>query len=607
MPRKSFPQRAPAGRSTTGARHSQRKPLRQSSRGAAEVVGGIMLFGLVMVAIMTIQVLAVPEWNAEEEFLHSARVQDDLITLDERAVYAATSGSSQRVNVETTVSYPARYVFLSPGPVTGSMAAATSSDITLENVLALDGSSEYLNGSVKVYGSESLSYTPTYTYLTDDGTTIYEGSVLYTVHETGYEQVLRQNLISGNQVHIMVVEADVHSMTTETPVDIVPLSVATKAAPVTGVAGNPINITLPTQLSEAAWERVLEDEMATNGGYVLDITYTDPAPGSDIGFVTITLDPAVTYDLRISKVGFNTPHETQVPAYLAVVEGENGHIPESASSVVVVEARDAFNNPVPGAPVTVSNNGTTPLGGTVDVQGVTGATTVRTDADGRATFVYTAPDTILYGVVEKDTLSFEVHDVLQTVTYDTTSFELEVWDTAGRAADFIISDGRVILTEEATGFVTILGSAIVSGGDDVPVYADVLFDGVVTDPWSMDLNDGNNPRSFYFAAKPRGTEITVVAEATQGIGRAVESTEDSDQVIVLRDGDPVPDYKGLDDQADVEEYLRDYVDYTTDPDNPRMKLAENQAIFLFELGVTNQNSAGFDMQDLVVLVTLQTS
>lgn len=599
----------PTRRGRRQTRSGSRRRFRSSRRGSSEVVGAIMLFGLVMASIMTVQVLAVPGWNADEEHLHAQRVQDELVSLDERALYSATTGTTQRVNVETTITYPSRFLFLSPGPATGAVSTSASANATLVNLTALDGSVEFFDGSNKVYETESLSYTPMYAYLEDQTETIYEGTVLYTVHDTGYEQVLRQNLVSGNQIHIMILDTNVAAITPETPIDIVPQSVAVRATPVTGVSGAPIEVTLPTQLSKEAWERALEDEMVANGGYVLNMTYVAPAEGSDIGFITVQFDGTATYDLRVSKVGLNTPSETQVPVYLAVVEGDNGHIPESGSTIVTLEARDEFNNPVAGVPVTIADNGTTPLGGTVEVRSKPGSTTVRTDSDGRATFVYTAPDSIVYGIIEDDTLNFSVTDVGQTVTYDSADVEMEVWDTAGRAADFIISEGRVIFTEEATGFVTVVGTAFTDGasGPNLPVFVDVMIDGVVEDPWNADVNNGGNPRSFYFSALPAGTEITVEGEApTGGIGREVISTEDSSQVIVLRDGDPVPNYDGLGDQDDVETFLQDYTDYS-DPDDPRMKLAENQAIFLFELGSTNTGSSTFDMQDLVVLVTLQTA
>ena len=77
------------------------------------------------------------------------------------------------------------------------------------------------------------------------------------------------------------------------------------------------------------------------------------------------------------------------------------------------------------------------------------------------------------------------------------------------------------------------------------------------------------------------------------------SHEQSQQVKVLRDGDAVPDIKGMDDQADVLQFIKPYIDF----DSNKMTLDENQAIYLFEIGTTNVSSSAADFQDLVVLVT----
>ena len=78
------------------------------------------------------------------------------------------------------------------------------------------------------------------------------------------------------------------------------------------------------------------------------------------------------------------------------------------------------------------------------------------------------------------------------------------------------------------------------------------------------------------------------------------SNLDPDWVVVLRDGDPVPDLPGFGDQDSVEDYLEDYIDI----DTGLIVLGPNSAIYLFELAAPNTSSQYFDLQDMVVLVTL---
>jgi type II secretory pathway pseudopilin PulG len=75
-------------------------------------------------------------------------------------------------------------------------------------------------------------------------------------------------------------------------------------------------------------------------------------------------------------------------------------------------------------------------------------------------------------------------------------------------------------------------------------------------------------------------------------------SEDSFQVRQLIDRDLVPDVAGLSKQISVKGIVSSYIQ------NNRIRLDNNQSIYLFELGQTNQDNNGFDLQDNVVLVTL---
>ena len=72
----------------------------------------------------------------------------------------------------------------------------------------------------------------------------------------------------------------------------------------------------------------------------------------------------------------------------------------------------------------------------------------------------------------------------------------------------------------------------------------------------------------------------------------------SRNVKVLRDGDTVPQIAGFLNQGNIESFLGGYIT------NGKVTIDKNQAIFLYELGTTNLDSASADFQDCVVLVTL---
>lgn len=78
------------------------------------------------------------------------------------------------------------------------------------------------------------------------------------------------------------------------------------------------------------------------------------------------------------------------------------------------------------------------------------------------------------------------------------------------------------------------------------------------------------------------------------------STSVDDQLYVLADGDNVPNVGGYLGQYSVQDFVSDYVD--TDVD--KLKMKSDEALYLFELGMTNTASSAFDLQDLVIVVTM---
>ena len=76
------------------------------------------------------------------------------------------------------------------------------------------------------------------------------------------------------------------------------------------------------------------------------------------------------------------------------------------------------------------------------------------------------------------------------------------------------------------------------------------------------------------------------------------STNSSQNVIALKDGDNPPDVDALYGQQTVEDFLRPYMD-----NQGNIDIGPKDVIYLIELTHTNMNDGGFDLQDLVILVT----
>jgi hypothetical protein len=79
------------------------------------------------------------------------------------------------------------------------------------------------------------------------------------------------------------------------------------------------------------------------------------------------------------------------------------------------------------------------------------------------------------------------------------------------------------------------------------------------------------------------------------------STEVMNQnVTALVNGDDPPSYVPAFSQGSIESYLRPYL-----AANGKINIGPLDVIYLFELGQTNTSASGFDMQDLVLLVTFR--
>ena len=188
---------------------------------------------------------------------------------------------------------------------------------------------------------------------------------------------------------------------------------------------------------------------------------------------------------------------------------------------------------------------------------------------------------------------------------------------------FDIIDDILVPSKPYYAKVTVLGAAISYGGYyNMPVTTKFQIGSVSYTPFgsfgkavSGNVNDNHNPREYVFPNQyAAGTAVTTIGKSWKkkrwsysgsknGHWKkhlTVSGSTPTQQLVVLRDGDDVPQIPGFLNQANIVVFVEDYVDPTTN----KIVLDENQAIFLFELGTTYMGSPAADFQDLVVLVTL---
>ncbi|MDJ0582301.1 hypothetical protein [Crocosphaera sp.] len=170
-----------------------------------------------------------------------------------------------------------------------------------------------------------------------------------------------------------------------------------------------------------------------------------------------------------------------------------------------------------------------------------------------------------------------------------------------RSSMFTIISKKLIPNTPSDITFEVLGGEITcgTGGGNIPVQTNLYI--------NENKQTWNTNSALTLPNQAAGTTFDVESisgdgSICNGLGMTVSTTdENTSQLQVLVNGDDVPNITPFANQNTIDFFLQQYVE------NGKIKIAENQAIYLFELGVTNQNSPAFDLQDNVVLATVEPS
>lgn len=339
-------------------------------------MGAILVFGLAILMLVLIQAFAVPSANAQVEFEHNHRVQDDMAGVEQTLDLTAIEGDGSSTRIEAGVRYPVRFFLLNPGPASGSLRTNESSFV-IDNARAIDTeTAQFWNGNPKDYRSNTLQYRPNYNVYARAPTTTYEHGLLYNSHPDNATTFIgTPDVVEGNRITLIALDGRL-SRTSAAAIDLrtVPLSAPMQRVTVEDT-GDPIELRLRSDLSESAWQTLLSDE-----ANVQSVRKT----GST---VTITLDPGTRYDLRLAKVGVGSGYTEEAPAYVTKI-GARPRLIELGGNQLVVEVRDRFNTAKSGVDVTytLTDGDGTFIDGNGNTAGETA--TVTTSEDGQAEIAF---------------------------------------------------------------------------------------------------------------------------------------------------------------------------------------------------------------------------
>lgn len=373
--------------------------FRGDSRGQAVQVGAVLLLAMIVITLSLYQASVVPHENKQIEFRDYQTVSEDISSLRNAVMEAAAADTSVGVTVKTGSQYPARTLFVNPPPATGTVSTTPKANATISNV-TIAGDYEnvgtYLanEGDSLNVSTRTLRFDPSYHELR-----VAQLATEYGATYRNYSEpiaVTSQTLIDANRITLVSVAGDLRAEGYSSALTVEPVSAHTRTVSVTGANGDPVTVTIPTDLSVASWNTLLADQLdsagdPTNDRYVSEVT-AGPRPNT----VNVSLEGGATYELRIGRVEVhertNSGNEpTPDPRYL-VSEYEKGTIlKEDADGRVKlsVEARDRYNNARSNANVTFNIT----VGQLEDRAGNvldTDRETVRTNEDGKAIVWYNA-------------------------------------------------------------------------------------------------------------------------------------------------------------------------------------------------------------------------
>ncbi|MFB6178822.1 MAG: hypothetical protein ABEI77_03745 [Halorientalis sp.] len=350
-------------------------------RGVSEVLGAVLIFGLVILLIAMIQLNAVPAANQRVEFEHNQRVQGDMQGAQELISRTAATGIEGTIKIEAGTGYPTRLFLFNPPRSTGNLDLVDSGQLTMSHVTASGAAGDYLTGADRSFTTEALRYRPHYNEYRNAPATIYENGVLYNQYENA-ESVVQQrgSLVSGRRISLVMLQGQLSTASSNSvPLGVTPISGPARTVSVTD-DGTPITLTIPTSLTAADWQSILSDELVANGGYVTAIR-----PGPRTGTISVEFKQGVTYDLRLAAIGIGTGfNQTATPQYLVDASGDGTVVPEGGTGQLTAEVRDRYNNPVNNVTVAAAT-----ATGTVSAVG-----SDRTDREGQVTFAYEAPGNV---------------------------------------------------------------------------------------------------------------------------------------------------------------------------------------------------------------------
>ncbi|WP_139043003.1 polymer-forming cytoskeletal protein [Halorubrum tropicale] len=275
------------------------------NRAVAPVIGVVILFGFLILALSLYQVEIVPQQNAETEFQHSGEVRNDLVELRAGILQAGSIDQPQYQTVQLGTAYSTRVFAINPPAPAGTIRTVEAPPITISN------NSGTPEGNITI-PTRFVEYRPGYNEL-DRSPTWYDASVLYldARDEGGKIAVIEdQALVNGREVQITALQREFRrSGTGQVTLELRPAKDVTDDVP----EGN-LTVTVPTRLSSGEYWDAADIPTGVYGGV--------SAPNDD-GVHNLTLETTAS-NLTVDTVGVQEAPEEPTQNNNAQIGSDGG-------------------------------------------------------------------------------------------------------------------------------------------------------------------------------------------------------------------------------------------------------------------------------------------
>jgi hypothetical protein len=504
-------------------------------RGVSEVIGAILVFGVLVTLLGIIQTQAIPAANEQVEFNHNQEVQSDLTKLQESVSEVVRDGNRQSVSVSLGTTYPTRLFFFNPPNPSGTVR---STDTQTAEIVAQGGNLESPEGQVNEriqnpsapgnpfelsFELRSLVYEPNYNEYQNPPSVVSEYGVMYLNSSDSPVVIENRPVVDGTTISLVSTAGEFDRSSTATRsfgVDAAPAPTTT--VPIQHDSPGPnnfIELTLPTRLGQEQWDSIVSGQSNVDSANV-------DATANEVTLELRSQDGSgnqIEYELEVPRYEVDNSAPNPSPTYVATDAGSSKRVPPGEDIKVTAEVRDEYNNPIPGELVTF------------DAPGFTNPKQVRADENGRAT-VQIGPSEFSNG----DDLTVTANS-LGTPPLGQTQVELRVGDPAGPVVlmDSSIDRGndKITLNLRNNGTVDVgineiqLESAVqslpggISQSDDCLSGTALECPTVEEGPEEIQFVDAFSSSSTLSNAADEGEEPrTVISSGTLGVGTSADLT-----------------------------------------------------------------------------------